>query len=179
MRIKQHYKKIAFALGLVICSLIIPVNAQTKPKPKPTPKPTEQYKIAREGVGIEGIAVGKSTMADVEKKFGKNYKWTAHKKYSYSMAYPNLGLTFYMCQTDKRKEIFDIEIKQPYKAKTGKGIILGKSTVEDIYKAYGKSKDGLEYRGVGFFYANYAGKKTVTVIDIVENSGIRQCKESK
>jgi hypothetical protein len=150
--------------------------AQKKNQP---PKSVEAYKIAREGVGLEGITVGKSTKTDVEKKFGKDYKWTAHKKYSYSMAYPKLGLTFYICQTDKRKEIFDIEIRQPYRAKTSKGIVLGKSTLEDIYKIYGKSKDGLEYRGVSFFYANYAGKKTVTVIDIVENSGIRQCEEKK
>ena len=58
-------------------------------------------------------------------------------------------------------------------------MILGKSTLEDIYKIYGRSSDGLEYKGVSFFYANYKGKKTVTVIDIVENGGIRQCKENK
>jgi hypothetical protein len=172
---KQN-RKIVFAFCLLAFLLITPTGAQTT---KLKPKPTETYKIAREGVGLEGITVGKSTVADVEKKFGKNYKWTAHKKYSYSMAYPKLGLTFYICQTDKRREIFDIEIRQPYRAKTSKGIVLGKSTVEDIYKIYGKSKDGLEYRGVSFFYANFAGKKTVTVIDIVENSGIRQCKEAK
>jgi hypothetical protein len=148
-------------------------------KAKTAAKPVEQYKVAREGVGIEGITVGKSTMADVVKKFGKNYKWTAHKKYSYSMAYPQIGLTFYMCQADKKREIFDIEIRQPFRAKTSRGIILGKSTVEDIYKIYGKSKDGLEYRGVSFFYASAGGRKTVTVIDIVENTGIRQCQENK
>lgn len=175
----RGYPKVAFSISILLC-LVGFVSAQaTKPKTKPTPKPNEQYKIAREGVGIEGIVVGKSTVPDVEKKFGKDYKWRTHKKYSYSMAYPKLGLTFYICQSDKRKEIFDIEIKQPYRAKTGKGIILGKSSLEDIYKIYGKSKDGLEYRGVNFYYANYAGKKTVTVIDIVENSGIRQCRDNK
>jgi hypothetical protein len=161
--------------GLIGCFSVNIAVSQTKPKTKPA----EQYKIAREGIGIEGIVVGKSTMADVEKKFGKGYKWRVHKKYSYSMSYPEIGLTFYMCQTDKRREIFDIEIRQPYRAKTSKGIILGKSTVEDIYKIYGRSKDGLEYRGVNFYYANYRGKKIVTVIDIVENTGIRQCKENK
>jgi hypothetical protein len=114
-------------------------------------------------------------MADVIEKYGKEYKWIAHKKYSYQISYPQTGLSFYLCQSDKRKEIFDIEIRAPFQAKTGRGVTLGKSTLEDIYKIYGKSKDGLEYRGVSFFYANFKGEKVVTVIDIVENTGIRQC----
>lgn len=137
-----------------------------------------EYKIAREGVGIEGIIVGKSTIDDVVKKFGKNYKWITHKKYSFQMAYPN-GLSFYICQSDKKKQVFDIEIKPPYKAKTSRGIILGKSTVEDVYKLYGKSNSGLEYKGVHFYYTNKGGKKIITTIDIVERAGIRQCDKMK
>lgn len=138
----------------------------------------QEYKIAREGVGLEGITVGKSKFDDVVKKFGKNYLWITHKKYSFQMKYSN-GLSFYMCQSDKRREIFDIEIRAPYRVKTSKKITLGQSTYEDIIKAYGKSKDGREYPGVSFFYVRSRGKRIVTVIDIVENAGIRQCKESK
>lgn len=182
----RMYKKIFLTLVFGLISLTLVSAQTTKTKPKPTPKPTEKtasketskddknYKIVKEGVGFNGIAVGKSTIKDVEKKFGKGYKLIKHKKYSTQMQYPN-GLSFYACQSDKNGEIFDIEIKQPYKVKTSKGIVLGKSTLEDINKIYGKSKDGLEYRGVSFFYSNFKGKKTVTVIDIVENSGIRQC----
>ena len=157
------------------------VGAQTKKKDdKPKDfKQTEKVSVVKEGGGLNGISIGKSTMADVVKKFGKDYKWVTNKTYSYQMTYAKLGLAFYMCQSDKRKEIFDIEIRAPFQAKTSKGVVLGKSTLEDIYKIYGKSKDGLEYRGVSFFYANFKGKKVVTVIDIVENSGIRQCTESK
>lgn len=172
---QKKYFPIVSAI-LVICLLVISSDAQRK---NPTTKKTEQYKTAREGVGIEGIVVGKSTMADVIKKFGKNYVKKTYEKYSFSINYPKLGLAFYYCQTDKRKEIFDIEIRAPYKAKTSKGIILGKSTLDDIYKIYGRSADGLEYKGVNFFYVNSRGKKIVTVIDIVENSGIRQCTENK
>jgi hypothetical protein len=177
---KKGYFAVALAI-LISCFLTVSeAKAQNKkPKPTPTPKPTEKLKVAKEGVGIEGLRVGSSTMKDVAKKFGKNYKWTAFKKYSYQMAYQKLGLAFYMCQSDKNKQIFDIEMRAPYQVKTGKGIILGKSTLQDIEKIYGKSKDGLEYRGVSFYYANVKSKKTVTVIDIVENSGIRQCKEEK
>jgi len=140
-------------------------------------KQTSKVKNVREGVGLEGIRIGRSTMADVAKKFGKGYKLKTHKKYSYQMIYPG-GISFYYCQSDKRKEIFDIEIRVPYEAKTSRGVVLGKSTLADIYKLYGKQSDGgLQYRGVSFFYANYKGKKVVTVIDIVESSGIRQCRE--
>ncbi len=171
---KKSYKALALAV-LISCFLIISdANGQNK-----TPKPAEKMKVAREGVGIENLRVGVSTMADVVKKFGKNYKSSNYGKYSTAISYPKFGLAFYMCQADKNKQIFDIEIRAPYQVKTGKGIVLGKSTLQDIEKIYGKSKDGLEYRGVSFYYANVKGKKTVTVIDIVENSGIRQCKENK
>lgn len=141
---------------------------------------TAKIKVVREGVGFDGIRVGKSTAADVAKKFGKNFKLKAHKKYSFQMIYPN-GTSFYYCQTDKRKQIFDIELRAPFEVKTSKGIILGKSTLADIYKIYGKNEDGgLQYKiGVSFFYATFKGKKTVTVIDIIEKGGIRQCQESK
>lgn len=181
-------KKKLFLLifSALICFSFLPAAASAQ-KNK-TAAQQQKLNVVREGVGIEGIVVGKSTMDDVVKKFGKDYKWTAHKKYSFSMSYPNLGLTFYMCQADKRKQIFDIEIRRPYRAKTSRGIILGQSTVADIYKIYGKSRGGgggtgaasdedLEFRGVSFFYNTIRGKKVVTVIDIVESSGIRQCAE--
>ena len=174
---------------MILCFSLFPAGAQktkqvaqTKTKQSVAAndsKSPEKMVIVREGVGFDGIRVGKSTLSDVVKKYGRDYKWTAHKKYSYQMAYPKLGLSFYLCQSDNKKEIFDIEIRAPFRAKTSKGVVLGKSTLEEIYRAYGKSKDGLEYRGVSFFYANFKGKKVVTVIDIVESSGIRQCKENK
>lgn len=135
-------------------------------------------KVVKEGVGFDGITVGRSTRADVIKKYGKNYKTKNFGKYSTQLIYPG-GISFYYCQSDKRQQIFDIELRAPFKAKTSKGIVLSQSTLQDIYRIYGKSKDGLEYRGVSFFYAKSRGKNVVTVIDIVENSGIRQCKENK
>jgi hypothetical protein len=167
--IKSYF---AVALAVLICCLAVSAAAAQ------STKQTNKIKVVTEGVGFDGIRVGKSTQADVVKKFGKNYKFKTHKKYSYQMIYPG-GLSFYICQSDKRQQIFDIELRAPFEAQTSKGIILGKSTLEDIYKTYGeKSKDkGLQYRGVSFYYAKSKGKNIVTVIDIVENSGIRQCEE--
>lgn len=183
---KNGFVSVVLAAAFVVI-IIFPADAQQKKETKKVKedtkaKQTEQIKnlkIVKEGVGIDGVKIGKSTMSDVAKKYGKDYKWVTNKKYSYQMTYAKLGLAFYMCQADKNKEIFDIEIRAPFQAKTSKGVVLSKSSLDDVYKLYGKSKDGLEYRGVSFFYANYKGKKTVTVIDIVENSGIRQCKESE
>lgn len=150
--------------------------AQSSKTPK---KPASKFKVLKEGVGFDGVSVGRSTSDDVVKKFGKGYNLVKHKKYSAQMVYPG-GISFYYCQSDRRKTIFDIELRAPFQARTGKGIVLSKSTLEDVYKIYGKSADGLEYRGVSFFYQKQrSGKKVVTVIDIVENSGIRQCAEAK
>lgn len=138
---------------------------------------TTKLKTVKEGSGFDGIVVGKSTLSDVKKKFGRNYKLVKHKKYSYQLVYPG-GISFYACQSDKKQQVFDIELRAPYQAKTAKGITLSKSTLADVQRIYGKNADGgLQYRGVSFFYANVKGKKIITVIDIVENSGIRQCKE--
>jgi hypothetical protein len=170
---RKSYLRVALAV-LVGCFLMFSVSeAQSA-------KQANKVKVVKEGVGFDGITVGKSTMADVTKKFGKVYKLKTHKKYSYQMVYPN-GVSFYVCQSDNRRQVFDIEIRAPFEAKTSKGITLGKSTLEDIYKIYGKkSKDeGLQYRGVSFFYQKSRGKNIVTVIDIVENSGIRQCDEKQ
>jgi hypothetical protein len=162
--------KSCLTVAVLICSLFsITADAQ---------KNKSNHKIAREGIGVEGITVGKSTKSDVEKKFGKKYKWVKNKDYSFQMIYPG-GISFYICQTDKRQEIFTVEMRSPFKVKTSKGIVLRESTLEDIEKIYGKSTEGLRYRGVEFYYNKIRGKNIVTVIDIVEPAGLRQCEENK
>ncbi|CAN5850941.1 hypothetical protein BH20ACI4_BH20ACI4_12830 [soil metagenome] len=163
--------KSCLTVAVLICSLFsITADAQNK-------QSKSSLKIAREGIGVEGITVGKSTKRDVEKKFGKSYKLIKNGKYSFQMTYKN-GLSFYLCQTDKQEEIFDLEMRAPFKVKTSKGIILRESTVEDVERIYGKAKEGLRYRGVEFYYNKIRGKNIVTVIDIVEPEGLRQCKEN-
>ena len=169
---KKSYLRVALAVLAGCCLMFSVSEAQST-------KQTNKIKVVREGVGFDGIVVGKSTEADVVKKLGKDYQLKAHKKYSYQMIYPG-GMSFYFCQQDKRKQIFDIELRAPFEAQTSRGITIGKSTREDIEKIYGKNKDGgLQYRGVSFFYKKSRGKNIVTVIDIVENKGIRQCDEKQ
>lgn len=168
---KKSYIAVALVV-LVSCFFAVSIAEAQRSKS------SNSLKVVKEGVGFDGIVVGKSTRADIIKKYGKNFKTKDYGKYSTQMIYPG-GMSFYYCQSDKRQQIFDIELRAPFKAKTSKGIVLSQSTLADVYKIYGKSKDGLEYRGVSFFYAKYRGKNVVTVIDIVENGGIRQCKEAK
>lgn len=161
-----------------------PTASKAKPTPKPTPKPLTKQKstgsnIIKEGVGIDGVTVGKSTSKDVIKKFGKVYRWEVNKKYSYQMTYPEVGASFYFCQNDKREEIFLIELKSPFKGKTSKGVSIGKSTKEETEKLYGKPKDGFEYPGINFYYNRYGNRNLITEIDVLEKSGMRQCDAKK
>lgn len=136
----------------------------------------------KEGVGVRGIIVGKSTVKDVEARLGKPDKVVLHKKYSKQLLYRELGLSFYSCQSDKKQKIFVIEIKRPFKGKTTRGVELGSSIRKDVEKLYGsgnKKYRGKEYRGIEFYYTPTKKGEVVTGIDIFEKSGIRQCKVSK
>lgn len=151
-----------------------------KLKAKPTPTPTVKgLKVIKEGVGIDGISVGRSTSKEVIKKFGKVYRWEINKKYSYQMTYDTAGVSFYFCQNDKTEEIFLIEIKSPYKGKTSRGVTLGKSSLEETKKIYGKPIEGTQYKGIHFYYNRYGNRNLISAIDIVENSGLRQCDAKK
>ncbi len=110
-----------------------------------------------EGESLDSINIGKSTMDDVIAFYGADYKIITHGKYSYEMVYKKLGLSFYSCQNDPNKEIFTIDIQAPFKATTAKGIVLGESTFEDIFRAYGKwekNSMGFEYEKEGLYF-NY------------------------
>lgn len=156
------------SLAIILVALVS-INAQT----------AKPLKIIKEGVGIDGLVVGKSTSADVIKKYGKVYRWEVNKKYSYQMTYAELGLSFYMCQNDKREEIFLIEIKSPFRGKTSKGVTIARSTKEETEKIYGKPTEGFQYPGIHFYYNKYGNRNLITEIDILEKSGMRQCDAKK
>ncbi|MEQ1922633.1 MAG: hypothetical protein ABL952_08995 [Pyrinomonadaceae bacterium] len=170
-------RNVVFILAVTMCVAAVGYG-QSKQKLAPTPAKSK-LNVIKEGAGIEGIKVGKSTSEDVIKRFGKVYRWEINKKYSYQMTYDKIGLSFYFCQSDKKEEIFLIEIKSPYKGKTSKGIVLGQSTKEETEKAYGKPTDGFEYPGINFYYNKYGKRNLITEIDIVESSGVRQCQDKK
>ncbi|HRJ87473.1 MAG: hypothetical protein JNK51_07545 [Blastocatellia bacterium] len=157
-----------------------------------------------EGDGIAGISVGISTEEDVITRFGKPPKTESHKTYSTELIYPKLGMSFYYCQADPRKEIFVIELKKPFNGATTKGIRIGESTWSDVLREYrnvenddpkaddidneptNDPEDGndIELEGIGFRFKNTVrnmpdGSRSaayvVSEIDIIERDGLRQC----
>lgn len=111
-----------------------------------------------EGVGIAGVTVDKSTLSDVTVTYGEDYKLIEHNKYTYEAKYSN-GLSFWYCYADTNKKIVGLSVTPPYTGITSKGIVVGESTVEDVFRIYGESdptstnaKDtlGFRYNGVHF-----------------------------
>ena len=93
-----------------------------------------------EGLGVDGITVGYSTASDVVAKFGKDFRLTEHRKYSYEMAYDDAGLSFWYRYDDTEKKIFTIAARPSSRAFTARGIVVGKSTLQDVFNAYGESE---------------------------------------
>jgi hypothetical protein len=142
---------------------------------------------AAEGIGIDGVAVGHSTMETVAARYGKEFKLVEHGTNSYEMEYSDLGFSFWYRHEDPQKKIYSITLKPPCQCFTARGILVGKSTLQDVFNAYGESKLSaitvrdswtVQYPGVEF-YVEYDPKdsssetprslmkRKVTAIDIV------------
>lgn len=106
-------------------------------------------KIHEEG-NFKGIVPGKSNKEAIVKTFGD--KFTEVKRsvsvlprggesYSYTierMNYKNKGLEFrFICSADSCTPLNSILFCKPFKGKTEKGIIIGKSTMKDVLSIYG------------------------------------------
>jgi hypothetical protein len=118
--------------------------------------PVKAQETALEGIGIDGIKVGRTTKKDVIRKFGKDYKSVTHDDYSEQLIYEKSGISVYYCQSDESQTIFAIQLRKPFNAVTSKGIVLEKSTVADVKRLYGKPAENegaalwLTYKGIDF-----------------------------
>jgi hypothetical protein len=142
-------------LYIVLAVLLIASNS-TRPfaRAQSTPK---QWAYITEGVGIAGVVLGKSNTSDIVSAFGNKYTVHTHNEYSRDMEYTDLGLSFYYCFKDKEKTIFLVEV---HHGTTSKGIIIGRSTLRDVYDLYGERDETsncetgscvCEYPGVQFY----------------------------
>jgi len=114
------------------------------------------------GLGIDGITVGYSTKNSVTSKYGDDYSLIEHNKYSYEMKYYDQGMSFWYRYGDPEQKIFSISVRGSSRGFTGRGIFVGRSTLQDVVDAYGKV-DGfspfaqetwsVEYSGVVFHVA--------------------------
>ena len=141
-------------------------------EPSPSKIISPQSEFINEGIGIGGMVVGKSTKSAAIAMYGDDYSLIKHNKYSYEIKYKDLGLSFYYCYHDKEKKIFSIEIKPPCHGVTSKGIIVGESTLQDVFNVYGKAEPlsttveetlFFEYRGVQF-HIDYDARATINEI---------------
>jgi hypothetical protein len=139
------------------------------------------------GKGIDGyVTVGASTSTQIKTKFGEKFTEIKHYStatgtkthFSTERAYPKQGISFYF--PPNSDTIFCIKVKQPYKAKTDKGIALNTSTMQQVRDAYGPAEFYsdeknmfLEYPGIKFYTPSAqaeadALKQKVTMISITE-----------
>ncbi len=149
--------------------------------------PSAQSVLINEGVGVEDIVVGKSTMSDVIAAYGDDFGLIEHNKYSYEIMYEERGLSFYYRYDDSDKRIFAIVIKPPCHGFTNRGIVVCHSTLRDVFNAYGKAKAqtttaeetwSYEYEGV-IFHTKFDSfgetekaklKKKIVGIEVVDNA---------
>lgn len=130
------------------------------------------------GKGMDGILFGVSTEEEVAARFGSEYwpeevlirQYFDDKKqksvtiYNYKMKYLKKGLIFNFTKEEGVREILtSIEIFPPYIVKTKEGVILGKSTLQEVVDAYGYGKWGYSnknnqvakvYDGIVFYTTN-------------------------
>ena len=108
------------------------------------------------GIGIEGIAVGYSTRSSVIAKYGDDFSLFTHGVYSYEMRYWDHGLSFWYRYSDPAQKIFTISVERPCHCFTSRGIVVGRSTLKDVFKAYGETELSTS-TALDFWWAEYPG----------------------
>ncbi|UPY79412.1 hypothetical protein FH581_011405 [Leptospira weilii] len=93
----------------------------------------------KDGVGILDLVIDRNEFSEVESKFGNQYVRN-HFNFKYlEIHYESLGLSFIF--DHHSEEIHEIRIQPPFRAITSKGIVLGKSTLQEAMDIYGKAAD--------------------------------------
>ena len=171
------------ALSCLALSALTLAGAQSLPRsfPRIERESSQPRELISEGLGVGQVYVWHSTAEDVEAAYGKDFERIEHGAHTVEMRYATRDLSFFYCQSDSRKRIIDIECRAPFRGFTARGVTLGKSTVRDVFKAYGEAKPStssnntywtFSYPGVEFSIpykdkpaASLLGEK-ITVIDV-------------
>lgn len=87
--------------------------------------------------GIEGIPVviDSTNISEVINLYGDNYSKT-EKSWGTDYQYDKIGLTFEINPYDKNQIVRSIYVEYPFQAYTINGIVLNKSTMNDVLKLY-------------------------------------------
>lgn len=146
-------------LILVLTLIVFALAAGTRALAQQV-RPQSVYVAA--GQGVEGITVGYSTKSSVVAKYGNEFDLIEHNKYSYEINYGDYGLSFWYRYGDQQEKIFAIAVKPKSHGFTGRGIVVGRSTLKDVFDVYGKRKLSttsaeetwfVEYGGIAFHVA--------------------------
>jgi hypothetical protein len=122
------------------------------------------------GFGIDGITVGYSTKNSVTSKYGDDYALIEHNHYSYEIRYRDTGMSFWYRYEDPEQRIFSIGLRPESRAFTGQGIVVGRSSLQDVFNAYGKSESYttsaeeswfFEYHGIKFHIEHKSSDQSV------------------
>lgn len=122
--------RILLVLTVFLCASVMSSRGQSQ----------SGYLYVAPGLGIEGISVGYSTKSSVAAKYGDGYELIEHNKYSYEMRYVTKDISFWYRHGDPQQTIFALSVRPDSRAFTSRGIVVGSSTLKDVFKAYGKSE---------------------------------------
>ncbi|WP_375561043.1 hypothetical protein ACE193_00385 [Bernardetia sp. OM2101] len=88
--------------------------------------------------GVEGvpIVIDSSKISNVIEIYGTDYKLLEHTLVT-TYVFDKIGLAFQIDPYDKNQIVRSISIELPFEAKTKNGIVLGKSTMKDVWTKYG------------------------------------------
>ncbi|MGH9928632.1 MAG: hypothetical protein ACREA9_05295 [Pyrinomonadaceae bacterium] len=150
--LKPNLKKLLLPTELVAALLVLLVCLQGAAISFGNQTSSQRGPI-KDGIGLGEILIGTSTAADVEARHGTKYELKNRRNYSYRMDYTDVQLAFYYCYQDPKKKIFLVEV---HDGVTGKGIVIGRSTMKEVVAIYGKKSGGsdviFEYPGIQFYF---------------------------
>ena len=151
MKKRDMQIRIALAMALTLCGLASGGSIAS------APAPVESRSVyLAPGIGIDGIAVGYSTKSSVIAKYGDDFSLFTHGVYSYEMRYWDHGLSFWYRYSDSEQKIFTISVEPPCHCFTSRGIVVGHSTLKDVFKAYGETELSTSTAS-DFWWAEYPG----------------------
>ncbi|MEN0051958.1 MAG: hypothetical protein AAF806_33135 [Bacteroidota bacterium] len=118
--------------------------------------------ILTEGKGLDKIKLYKSTISDVQKLYGKDFKVIKWGSFSYEIDYSDIGVSFSYKQEDTSRQVRFISVNPGvFNGRTAKGLVIKEGLkVTDVIDIYGKAEWfyttdstelSIDYDGISFY----------------------------
>jgi len=92
--------------------------------------------VVKEGIGFDSVQLMKTTMYDIIRIYGDDYKQIYHNG-NIEDYYENLGISFYYWKYDKKQKIEFLSFDKNFHGKTSKGFEIRSMTLNDMIARYG------------------------------------------